>query len=196
MIASIAPAAPKVWPIIDLVDETASSYAWSPKTSLIAFVSAMSPSGVRGAVGVDVADALRLDPRPLERRRHHRGDTGRLGLRLGHVVRVVRRAVAEHLCVDPRAAPFCRLPVLDQDGPGALGHHEARAGRIERTRSAGRVLVLGGEPAHGGEARRGSAGSMHASVPPASTASASPRLIISAASPIACEPVAHAETTA
>ena len=39
-------------------------------------------------------------------------------------------------------------------------------------------------------------GWMHASVPPAITASASPRLISSAASPIACEPVAQAETTA
>ena len=39
-------------------------------------------------------------------------------------------------------------------------------------------------------------GIRHDSVPPASTASALPRLIISAASPIACEPVAHAETTA
>ena len=46
IIASIAPAAPKQWPIIDFVDETASSYAWSPKTSLSAFVSARSPSGV------------------------------------------------------------------------------------------------------------------------------------------------------
>ena len=35
-----------MWPIIDLVEVTASSYAWSPKTSLIAFVSAGSPSGV------------------------------------------------------------------------------------------------------------------------------------------------------
>jgi hypothetical protein len=46
IIASIAPAAPKQWPITDFVEETASLYAWSPKTSLIAFVSAASPSGV------------------------------------------------------------------------------------------------------------------------------------------------------
>ena len=39
-------------------------------------------------------------------------------------------------------------------------------------------------------------GMTHDSVPPASTASTSPRLIISAASPTACEPVAQAETTA
>ena len=46
MIASIAPAAPNVWPIIDFVDDTARLYAWSPKAALIALVSAASPSGV------------------------------------------------------------------------------------------------------------------------------------------------------
>ena len=39
-------------------------------------------------------------------------------------------------------------------------------------------------------------GVRHASAPPARTASASPRRITSAASPIAVEPVAHAETGA
>ena len=39
-------------------------------------------------------------------------------------------------------------------------------------------------------------GSTHDSTPPAITASAQPRLINSAASPIACEPVAHADTIA
>ena len=58
----------------------------------------------RGAVGVDVADPLRRDPGRLERRRDHRRDTGRLGLGLREVVRVVRGAVAEHLGVDRRAA--------------------------------------------------------------------------------------------
>ena len=35
-IASIAPAAPSVWPVIDFVEETATSYACFPKTALIA----------------------------------------------------------------------------------------------------------------------------------------------------------------
>ena len=39
-------------------------------------------------------------------------------------------------------------------------------------------------------------GWMHDSAPPASTASASPRLTISAASPTAVDPVAHADTGA
>jgi hypothetical protein len=39
-------------------------------------------------------------------------------------------------------------------------------------------------------------GWMHDSVPPASTASASPRLMISSPSPTACEPVAQADTVA
>ena len=58
----------------------------------------------RGAVRVDVADALRLDAGALERAAHHRGDARRLRLRLRHVVRVVRGAVAEHLGVDLGAA--------------------------------------------------------------------------------------------
>ena len=86
----------------------------------------------RRAVRVDVAHALGLDSCRCERGGHHRGDAGRLRLGLRHVVRVVRRAVAEHLGVDPRAAPFGGLPVLEQERAGALGHHEAGPGRVER----------------------------------------------------------------
>ena len=43
---SNAPAPPNWWPVADFVDDTASSSAWSPKTSLIAYVSAASPCGV------------------------------------------------------------------------------------------------------------------------------------------------------
>ena len=46
IIDSIAPAAPKQCPVTDFVDDTASVRAWSPKTCLIARVSAASPSGV------------------------------------------------------------------------------------------------------------------------------------------------------
>ena len=44
--ASRAPAAPKQWPIIDLVEETFILYAWSPKAFLIMAVSAGSLIGV------------------------------------------------------------------------------------------------------------------------------------------------------
>ena len=103
---------------------------------------------------VDVAHAFLLDACTLERGGHHRCDSGRFRFRLRHVVRVVRGAVAEHLCVDPRAAPLRGLPVLEQDGARALGHHEAGAGRVERPRGAGRILVLRREPAHRREARQ------------------------------------------
>ena len=44
--ASIAPAAPIAWPVIDLVLDTASRGACSPQTWLIAIVSYQSLSGV------------------------------------------------------------------------------------------------------------------------------------------------------
>ena len=45
-IASIAPAAPNKWPVIDLVELMFIFFAWSPNTSDIAFNSATSPKGV------------------------------------------------------------------------------------------------------------------------------------------------------
>ena len=42
--ASIAPEAPRQWPIIDLFDEMATFRAWSPSATLMALVSAMSPA--------------------------------------------------------------------------------------------------------------------------------------------------------
>jgi hypothetical protein len=44
--ASTPPAAPSRWPVIDLVELTASFLAWSPKARFTAVVSATSPSGV------------------------------------------------------------------------------------------------------------------------------------------------------
>ena len=44
--SSIAPDAPSRWPIIDLVEETASFLAWAPKVLLIAVVSIASLYGV------------------------------------------------------------------------------------------------------------------------------------------------------
>ena len=82
-IASMPPAPPSAWPVIDLVDETASLRACSPNTRLIAIVSVMSLTGAR-AVRVDVVDVARAEaarrasplriascaPRPLVRRGH------------------------------------------------------------------------------------------------------------------------------
>ena len=106
----------------------------------------------RGPVRVDVADPLRLDPGALERRAHHPRHAGRLRLGLGHVVGVVRRAVAEHLGVDRRAARPRRLELLEQEDARGLRHDEAGARRVERPRGLRRVLVLGDEAAHRAEA--------------------------------------------
>ena len=68
------------------------------------------------------------------------------------MVRVVRRAVAEDLGVDLRAALLRGLELLEHEHARALAHHEAGARRVERPRRARRVLVLGDEPAHRAEA--------------------------------------------
>ena len=68
------------------------------------------------------------------------------------MVRVVRRAVAEHLGVDPRAAADRALELLEQQHAGALAHDEPGARRVERARGERRILLLGDEPAHRAEA--------------------------------------------
>ena len=44
--ASTAPAAPSIWPVMDFVELMFNSYACCPNTSLIAFASEISPTGV------------------------------------------------------------------------------------------------------------------------------------------------------
>ena len=43
---STAPAAPSKWPVMDFVELMFNSYACCPNTSLIAFASEISPTGV------------------------------------------------------------------------------------------------------------------------------------------------------
>ena len=111
------------------------------------------------------------------------------------MVRVVRRAVAEHLGVDRRAARPRGLELLEHEDARALADDEAGARRVERPRGARRVLVLGGEPAHRAEAgedqrvdaRLGAAGEYRVRVAAADQLGALAD---------ACDPVAHAETAA
>ena len=59
--ASTAPAAPSMWPVMDLVELTARCLAWSPNTALMAAVSPASLRRGGGAVGVDVIHLLGQD---------------------------------------------------------------------------------------------------------------------------------------
>ena len=144
IIASIAPAAPKQWPITDFVDETASSVRVVAEDLLDRLRLGGVAERRRGAVRVDVVDPLGRDAGAIERGPHHLDDADRLGIGLRHVVRVVRRAVAEHLGVDLGAARPRALVVLEQ---------RARTRpRPSRTRRASRRTAA--RPAAGARPRR------------------------------------------
>src|SRR5437867_3211632 len=89
--SSTPPLAPSRWPIMLLVLLIASLRAWSPKTRLIATVSATSQLGA-GAMGVDVLDVLRMQPCVLERELHRLGGPAAFRVRGSDVVRVGRAA--------------------------------------------------------------------------------------------------------
>ena len=104
-------------------------------------------------MGVDVAHALGRDACAAEGGPHHVGHAGGLWLGLGHVMPVVRGAVAEDLRIDAGASGLRGVEVLEDEHARAFSHHEAGASRVERPRRAGRILVLHREPAHRGETR-------------------------------------------
>ena len=127
-----------------------------------------------------LTDALRRDVRANGGGPHHHRDA-LLGLGLGQAVRVVRAAVAEHLGVDVRAAGD-RVPT----STAPLRPRRSRSRRVLLRRTAVR-RETGTRPRLRGRASAVKparmSGSMHDSVPPAITASASPRLITADASP-------------
>src|SRR5271166_7003267 len=86
---------------------------------------------------------------------HCQRDAARLRVRLHHVVRVGRLAVAYDLRIDPRAAAARVLELLDDHSAGAFGDHEAVAVLVERTAGGRGRVVARGQGAHGAEARYG-----------------------------------------
>src|SRR3990170_3744919 len=94
----------------------------------------------RGAVGVDVVDLLGADAGALQCRAH--GALVALATlgRCRHVERIGRPAEADHLGDRPRPARERVLELLEHQHRRALGHHEAVAGRVERSRRHGWVV--------------------------------------------------------
>jgi hypothetical protein len=88
--------------------------------------------GRRGAVGVHVRDALRLEARPVERRAHHLDHADALGMRRGDVVRVVGRAVADDLGDRLGTAPDSVGEPLQHEHDRTLADHEPVARDVER----------------------------------------------------------------
>ena len=71
--------------------------------------------------------------------------------RLGDVVRVGGVPGARRHGVHPGAAPLRVLGRLQHDDARALAEHEAVPAAVERARGAFRLVVAGGQRAHGGE---------------------------------------------
>ncbi len=84
------------------------------------------------------------------------------------------------------------LQLLEDERRGALGEDEAVAAASNGRLAAGGIVVARGQGTHGREAAHRGARSTDASQPPANMMSASPRRMISLASPMACPTLAQA----
>ena len=89
---------------MDFVDETASFFAWSPKTLLIAVVSILSPWGVDVPCALTYWTSSGFAPASRSVLRHDARGAVAVLRRRRDVVRVAGHAVAHDLGVDRRAA--------------------------------------------------------------------------------------------
>jgi hypothetical protein len=117
-------------------------------------------------------------------------------MRRGDVIGIARQAIADHFGIDLRAARLGMLVFFQHDDARALAHDEAvavlvigAAGLFRRSLKLQLSARAWAKPAT-------PIGQIVPSAPPASMMSASPSLIIRAASPIECAPVEQAVTTA
>ena len=123
----------------------------------------------RGAVRVDVADVPGRKPAVLEREPDGARRLAPVGTWRGHVIGVVREAVAHQLGVELRSAGQRPIALLEHEHRGPLAHHEAVACLVERARRVGRIVVARAHGAdhaerrvgHGRERRLGAARQHH-----------------------------------
>ena len=102
----------------------------------------------RGAVRVDVVHVFGREVGLLQRATQRPRQPRAAGRRLGDVVRVRRRGVADDLGVDVRATRARHLQILQHQHARALAQHEAVALGVEGAARAGRIVVMARERAH------------------------------------------------
>ena len=158
----------------------------------MARASARSPA-CAGGVRVDVVDVGRRQPGQLDRAGD--GVTGPLAarVRLDDVVAVGRDGRAHQPGQDGGAARLGVFLGLDEHQRAGLAEHHAVAIGVERAAGAGRIVVVGRQPAQVENAATGTA-SMRVSTPPQIAMSASPSTMACHAWAMAAAPEASAIT--
>ena len=89
---------------------------------------------------IDVIHLIRPDPRPLQRGRHGPESPIAILARRGDVIGIPRKAIAQHLGIDLRAARLGMLVFLKHHHTRALAHHESVAIRVIGAGCLGRIL--------------------------------------------------------
>ena len=172
-IASTAPAAPSMWPVIDLVAVTT---GWSPMARRMVLRSARSPTGVEVACALTWPMSVVDRPAVRSALVIARAAALAVGLRGGDVVGVVGHSDAGERAVDRGAAGDGVVAPFQHHDPGALAEHEAVAVDVEGPRGASPGRRCGCSSRASGRSPATGSGWMQASAPPASATSNSPCL--------------------
>src|SRR3989304_2381313 len=162
MPASSPPAPPSRWPVMDLVELTATLEACSPNARLTATVSMASPSGVEVPWALTyptccgctlasrrAAHITRKAPSPSP------AGWGVWAGGLGDVVGIAGHAIADNLREYGGAAALRVLERFQDDDAGAFADHEAVALGVKRTAGAQGIIIARGGRLHGGKSADG-----------------------------------------
>lgn len=192
--SSTPPAAPRRWPVMDLVELMSSPFlAWSPKDGLDGLDFADVPQRGGGAVRVDVVNVLRLHACVFQGHLHAACGAAAFRVRSGEVVGVCGDAVADEFPVNLGAAFLGMFQRFQNDDAGAFAHDEAVAVHIIRAGGALGFVIAGAE-AFMLLNPETPVGRMVASAPPQTMTSASPNFMMRQASPMLWLEVAQAVT--
>ena len=171
--ASAEPAAPSRWPVIDLVELIGTRVSGAEHMldhSGLRHV----PQGRGGAVGVDVVDCIRGQPRIGEGVLHANDAADAAFQRAGDVVGVRAHAEAQNLSVDVGAPGLGPIVFPPAPARRRLRRARSRPGRGPKAGWRPGVVVARGQGLHGGEPQPPSPARCPSSAPPATMTSASP----------------------
>src|SRR5262249_8812170 len=106
----------------------------------------------RGTVGIDVIDVPRCELGVVDGVEHHAVAALAVFSRLGDMVRIGTHTVADDLGNNWSAAFLCVLQLFQDNNTRAFADHEAITLGIPRTAGLLRLVIAGGESAHGAKA--------------------------------------------
>ena len=153
--ASVLPAAPSRWPVIDLVALIGIFLAYSPKTVLMAIVSVRSLSGVEVPWALMYSTSSGLKSRVLNGHPHATGCPITIGRWRSDMIGIAGISISGYFTVNSCSSLEGELQLLQNHNARPFPHHKPIPALFKGPRGFFRLVVSGGKGLHGIESTNG-----------------------------------------